>query len=336
MTLPRPVGAFSMRPDVLPAAFTPDLLARLGERLALMPATEPGDGPAVLGPDDDRLAEVTVLITSWEAFRLDATALERMPRLRAVVHAAGSVRHHVTEEVWRRGILVSSAADANADPVADFTAAAIALGLKRVIPMARQYADTGRVPAFGERVGADGRTVGVVGASRIGRRVIRRLVTAGHTVLVSDPFLDKADAAELGAQLTDLDDMCRRSDVLTVHAPALPETRHLINADRLKLLRDGALLVNTARGSLVDTEALLAECRTGRLDAVLDVTDPEPLPVGHPLFDLPNVLITPHLGGVQGSEVRRFGAYATAEVERFTSGQPLLGEVRLEDLPRLA
>lgn len=118
--------------------------------------------------------------------------------------------------------------------------------------------------------------------------------------------------------------------------PALPETRQLINADRLKLLRDGALIVNTARGSLIDTEALVAECSGGRIDAVPDVTDPEPLPLGHPLFELPNVLVTPHLGGVQGSEVRRFGAYATAGVERFTSGEPLLGEVRLEDLPRLA
>ena len=94
----------------------------------------------------------------------------------------------------------------------------IALGLKRVVPLARRYAETGRMPLFGNRSGADGRTVGVVGASRIGRRVIRRLVAAGHQVLVADPFLDKADAAELGAQLTELDDLCRRSDVLTIHA----------------------------------------------------------------------------------------------------------------------
>jgi len=335
MTLPRPVGAFVMRPDVLPAAFTPDLIGRVATRLELL-SSSGGEGASVIGFDHPRLAEATVLITSWDCPPLDGPALDAMPRLRAVIHAAGSVRHHVTEEVWQRGILVSSAADANADPVADYTAAVIALGLKRVVPLARRYAGTGRMPLFGERSGADGRTVGVVGASRIGRRVIRRLVAAGHQVLVADPFLDKADAAELGAQLAELDDLCRRSDVLSIHAPALPETRHLINADRLKLLRDGALVVNTARGSLIDTEALVAECVQGRIDAVLDVTDPEPLPLGHPLFELPNVLVTPHLGGVQGSEVRRFGAYATAEVERFTSGEPLQGEVRLADLHRLA
>jgi phosphoglycerate dehydrogenase-like enzyme len=276
-----------------------------------------------------------VLITGWGCPRLDAAVLDRAPRLRAVIHAAGSVRGHVSEAVWQRGLAVSSAADANADPVADFTAAAIALGLKRALPLAARYA-TGDYAPFADRIGADGAVIGVVGASRIGRRVIRRLVAAGHQVLVADPYLNPADAAELGAQVIDLDELCRRSDALTIHAPELPSTRHLIGADRLKLLRDGALVVNTARGSLLDTDALAAECAAGRLDAILDVTDPEPLPAGHTLFGLPNVLITPHLAGVQGSEVRRFGAYATAEVERFTSGEPLLGLVRLADLPRLA
>ncbi|MGS2619943.1 hydroxyacid dehydrogenase [Micromonospora sp. LZ34] len=332
MPLPRPVGAFAMRPNVLPAAFSPELVARLATRLDLLDGS---DETGVISFDDPRIADVTVLITSWGCPPIDASVLAVAPRLRAVIHAAGSVRGHLCEEVWRRGIAVSSAADANADPVADFTAAAIAFGVKRVLPLARRYAQ-GHYAAFDERPGADGRVIGAVGASRIGRRVIRRLVATGHQVLVADPYLAPADAAELGAQLLELDEVCRRSAVLTIHAPQLPSTRHLINADRLKLLPDGALVVNTARGSLLDTDALVAECTSGRLDAILDVTDPEPLPVGHPLFSLPNVLVTPHVAGVQGSEVRRFGAYATAEVERFTSGKPLLGEVHLTDLTRMA
>ncbi|WP_018348289.1 hydroxyacid dehydrogenase [Longispora albida] len=330
MTPHHPVGAFAMQPEVLPAAFPGELLARLGTRLDLL-----GGGTEVLALDDPRLAHVTVLFTSWGCQPIDATVLDAAPRLRAVIHAAGSVRGHLTEEVWHRGIAVSSAADANADPVADFTAAAISFGVKRAFPLARRYAE-GHYPQLHERPGADGRVVGVVGASRIGRRVIRRLVATGYQVLVADPYLSAADAAELGARVLSLDEVCRRSDVLTVHAPQLPSTRHLVNAARLALLPDGALVVNTARGSLIDTGALLAECATGRLDAILDVTDPEPLPAGHPLFALPNVLITPHVAGVQGTEVRRFGAYATAEAERFVAGEPLLGEVLLADLPRLA
>lgn len=104
----------------------------------------------------------------------------------------------------------------------------------------------------------------------------------------------------------------------------------------LKLVPDGGVVVNTARGSLVDTEALARECAAGRLDAFLDVTDPEPLPPGHPLLTLPNVLVTPHMAGAQGSEVRRLGLYAVEEAERFARGEELLGRLRREDLARLA
>ncbi|MDU0293940.1 NAD(P)-dependent oxidoreductase, partial [Saccharothrix longispora] len=104
----------------------------------------------------------------------------------------------------------------------------------------------------------------------------------------------------------------------------------------LDLLPEGAVVVNTARGSLVDTEALTRVCRTGAVSAVLDVTDPEPLPPGHPLFALPNVLITPHLAGAQGRELRRLGEFAVAEVGRFVTGAPLLGRVEPEQLPYIA
>ncbi|WP_412538794.1 hydroxyacid dehydrogenase [Longispora sp. K20-0274] len=330
MTLPRLVGAFAMQPEVLPAAFSGGLVARLNAGLDLL-----DDGGRVLAFDDDRLAEVSVLITSWGCPPIDTTVLDAAPQLRAIVHAAGSVRGHVPRDAWYRGITVSSAADANAGPVADYTAAAIAFGVKRALPLAGRYAQ-GHFAEFQERPGVDGRVVGVVGASRIGRLVIHRLVATGYQVLVADPYLSPDEAAALGAELLDLDALCRRSDVLTVHAPELPSTRRLINADRLRLLPDGALVVNTARGSLIDTDALVAECATGRLDAILDVTDPEPLPTDHRLFALPNVLVTPHIAGVQGSEVLRFGRYATSEVERFLAGEPLLGEVHLRDLETMA
>jgi phosphoglycerate dehydrogenase-like enzyme len=217
----------------------------------------------------------------------------------------------------------------------DFTLAAITLAGKRAFGLASAYA-AGQYAPFDQRTGNDGRVIGVVGASRIGWRVITRLVAAGYRVLVADPYLDPARAAELGAELTDLDEVCRRCDVLTLHAPALPETLHLIDERRLGLLPSGAVVINTARGSLVDTEALARACATGRIDACLDVTDPEPLPAGHPLFGLANVWITPHLAGVQGSEVRRLGEFAVAEVERFVAGEPLLGAVYADQLALLA
>lgn len=258
------------------------------------------------------------------------------PRLRAVMHAAGTVKPLVSEALWERGIVVSSAADANAGPVASCTVALITLAARRTLTMAAGYADGW--PDFADRTGADGLTVGIVGASRIGRRVIAALrrSDAGFRLLLSDPYVTDEEARRLGVERVELADLCRRSAVVSVHAPLLPGTTGLLDAKMLALIPDGGALVNTARGAIVDTDALTAECATGRLEAYLDVTNPEPLPPGHPLLSLPNVLITPHTAGAQGSEVRRLGQYAVAEVARWLAGEPLLGEVTREALPRLA
>ncbi|MCX4626030.1 hydroxyacid dehydrogenase [Streptomyces sp. NBC_01443] len=270
-----------------------------------------------------RLAEAEVLFTGWGCPPLDAGALDRMPRLRAVVHAAGSVKHHVTEACWERGLLVSSAAAANAVPVAEYTLAAILFANKRVLESAHAYrAARGpidllrRYPA----VGNYHRTVGIVGASLIGRRVMELLRPFDLRVLVHDPYADPAELAALGGECCALDELLRRSDVVSLHAPAVPQTRHLLDAARLALMPDGATLVNTARGSLVDTVALTEELVAGRLHAVLDHTEPEVLPTGSPLYNLPNVLLTPHVAGSLGGELDRLAAMAVEELERYAMG----------------
>ena len=330
----RPKLVLAMRPDLLDLVLPASLRSRL-DSLADVRShlfTDPADPAAA-----ETLAQARVLLTGWGCPTLDAAVLDRAPHLEAVIHAAGSVKGHVPPEVFARGIAVSSAADANAGPVVEFTLAAVWLAARRALGSAAAYLD-GRLPTYQSRVGADGATIGVIGASRIGRGVIARLLAApaGFRVLLADPYVTPPDAEALGATMVDLDELCRASDVVTVHAPDLPETRHLLDARRLGLLRDGASLVNTARGRLIDTDALAAKCATGRIDAYLDVTDPEPLPRDHPLLHLRNVLITPHIAGAQGSEVQRLGSYALDEVERWTKGQPLLGAVRADDVGRIA
>lgn len=285
----------------------------------------------------DDIAAADMLITGWGSPRLTGELLDSAPRLQAVIHAAGSVKRLLTAAVWERGIVVSSAADANAGPVADYTCALIVLAAKKALTTAAAYADS-HWPAFRDRAGADARTVGVVGASRIGRLVMARLraADAGYRILLYDPYVSGADARRLGAEAVDLDTLCADSSIITLHAPELPETRQLLDAARLALIPDGGTVINTARGALVDTGALVRECASGRLDAFLDVTDPEPLQSGHPLFALPNVLVTPHIAGAQGSETRRLGEYAVEEAERWMRGRQLLGRVKQEDLPRLA
>jgi phosphoglycerate dehydrogenase-like enzyme len=293
-----------------------------------------------------RPAEAEVLLTGWGAPRVDRAALEKMPGLTAIVHAAGSVRPVVAPEVFVRGIAVSSAADANAIPVAEFTFAAVIFAAKRVTRLAAQYQarrqashrdvwGTWDLPE-GFALGTNGITVGVVGASRVGRRVIAMLRSLDVTTLVADPYLTAGAASDLGATPATIDHLVAVSDIVTLHAPDLPETRRMINRERLASMRDGAVLINTARGALVDTEALTAELVSGRLDAVLDVTDPEPLGAHSPLHGLPNVLLTPHIAGAAGNEVRRLGEAAVAEIERLAAGLPFRHPVTAQDLERIA
>ncbi|GIG30164.1 hydroxyacid dehydrogenase [Cellulomonas marina] len=321
----RPTALLVMDPATFALQFRADELARL---TALADVAEPVWTPDLDSPAARRrLADAEVLLTSWGAPALTPERLAAAPRLRAVLHAAGSVRGLVGDEVFRRGVLVSTAAEANAVPVAEFTLAAIILAGKKAPFLAAQ----GRhAPvSWGAVVGREdlsnrGRTVVVVGFSRIGRRVVemlRLLDTAA--VLVVDPYADPAAVRAAGGEPAGLDDALRRADVLSLHAPALPETHRMIGARELALLPAGATLVNTARGSLVDTDALLAACAAGRLDAILDVTDPEPLPTGHPLLALPNVMVTPHVAGSLGAETRRMAQHALDELEALAQGRPL-------------
>ncbi|WP_454337711.1 hydroxyacid dehydrogenase [Streptomyces glaucescens] len=311
------------------------------DRLTRVADTDPslvvGDfaDPAAAGA----LAEAEVLFTGWGCPPLTAQALDGMPRLRTVVHAAGSVKHHITDACWARGLTVASAADANAVPVAEFTVAAILFSGKRVLHAARVYRERRSWVSPIEVIGAGGnyrRTVGVVGASRIGRRVLELLRPYDLRVLLYDPYVDAEEAARLGARAVPLDTLALSSDIVTIHAPQLPETRHLFDRARLALLPDGATLINTARGSLVDTAALTDELVSGRIDAVLDVTDPEVLPPGSPLYDLPNVLLTPHIAGSLGNELYRMTQAALDELERYARGLPYVSGVRAEELVRSA
>jgi phosphoglycerate dehydrogenase-like enzyme len=322
------------------------LTAGTTERLAA--AAEVDTGKLITDFGVQRPAGAEVLLTGWGAPRVDAAALEMMPELTAIVHAAGSVKSVVAPEVFARGIAVSSAADANAIPVAEFTFAAIIFAAKRVTRLAAHYRDSrdsrdSRRDTWGTwdlpegfTLGTNGITVGVVGASRVGRRVITMLRGLDVTTLVADPYLTADAARDLGATRATLDDLIAASDIVTLHAPDLPETRGMISRERLASMRDGAVLINTARGALVDTEALTAELVSGRLDAVLDVTDPEPLPASSLLHGLPNVLLTPHIAGAAGNEVRRLGEAAVAEIERLAAGLPFRHPVTAKDLERIA
>ena len=334
----RPKLAFAMAADKTRHVFDAKALARLARSCDIVRA-EPleelssPEARAVLG-------EIDILVTGWGCPVVTAQVVQAAPRLRLIAHAAGTVKFTLDPAVYAAGIRVTHAADANAVPVAEFTLAAIIFANKRVFELRDRYrADPGRRSSYAlmdEPIGNYGRTIGLVGASRIGRKVARLLAGFDFTVLISDPFVRPDDPVLVGAELVDLESLMARSDVVSIHAPALPSTRAMIGATQLKLMRDGAAFINTARGALVDEAALVAELQTGRIHAVIDVTDPEIPAVGSPLYTLPNVFLTPHVAGAVGTERLRLGEMAIEEIERFVAGEKLQFEIEPALLERLA
>lgn len=286
------------------------------------------------------LAETDILVTGWGCPFISREVMAAAPRLRLIAHAAGSIKYLVDPTVFEAGIAVTNAVTANAVPVAEYTLATIILANKRAFAFRDRYrADPTRTTSHAlmdEPIGNYRRTVGIVGASTIGRLVIELLAPFDFEVLLFDPFVSAADPVARRASLVDLDTLFSRSDVISLHAPALPSTRAMVGARQLGLMPEGATLINTARGSLVDEAALVGELKTGRIFAVIDVTDPEVADPSSPLYTLPNVFLTPHIAGAIGTERLRLGTLIVEEIERFVAGEPLRHALEPALLERLA
>lgn len=330
-----PVITLAMMDGLIGYAVTTDhleALARTGVLSGREAVSDFGD-PTVA----DQLAATEVLFGHWGCPTLTAEALDAMPRLAMFAYAAGTVKWQVTDAVWERGILVTSAAAANAVPVAEFAAAAIVLANKGFVWLSAAERDPSiEVPIDPTKVGNHAKRVGLVGASHVGRLTRELLVPYDLEVAFCDPYLSAEEARRLDAAVMPLEELCGWCDILSIHAPDTDSTKGMIGARELAALRDHTPIINTARGALIDAEALEAELVSGRLQAILDVSDPEPLPVGSPLRALPNVVLTPHIAGAVGSETTRLADLAVSEVQRFVAGEPPLHPVRRCDLERIA
>ncbi len=277
------------------------------------------EGRAIaVGPDDADLGSAHAVLAgakrSW-----DAGAFALGPTMKVISRIGIGYDNVDVAAATAAGVIVCNAPDAPSVSTAEHTVM-LMLAVVKNLPAQTQRAREGLPGATtGTALELDGAVLGLVGYGRIARRVGAAARALGMSVLAYDPYLTGAE----GCDLVELDRVFAESDVVSLHAPAVAETRHMINAASLATMKHGAYLVNCARGGLVDQNALLAALESGQVaGAGLDVTDPEPLPVGHPLLTHPNVIVTPHVASATVAGRRRLYSHAIDNALNVLAGLP--------------
>jgi phosphoglycerate dehydrogenase-like enzyme len=284
-----------------------------------------------------QLTEVEYIFSTWGMLTLKPEDIRRLPALKIVFYSAGTVKYFA-EPFLTEGIRVVSAWAANAIPVAEFVVAQMTLAAKGYFGLSRRLMTKGATAWKPTRAkGNYNVEISILGAGMVGREVIRRLSYHKADILVFDPFITRSEAAKLGVTLVSLAEAFERGYVVSNHLANVPETELMLQAEHFALMPVGSTFINTGRGATVD-EAGLIEVLRNRQDitALLDVVQQEPLPETSPLYQLPNVWLSPHIAGSMGGEVVRMADFMLDEFERSLKGEPLLYEVSLKQLPTMA
>jgi len=326
--------ALILSSEALVSAYGEPVLGRLRTLAGSLTVVAPGSSWC---EHREALREVEFVFSGWGAPRMDTEFLRHLPKLKAVFYAGGTVRYFVTDAVWARGIRLTTAQAINAIPVAEYVVSALLLGLKRFWHYARLTRGMRDFPTERPMAGAHGSVVGLVSYGIIARLVRERLRAYELEVIVHDPYLGENEARREGVRKVGLDELFTLADAVSVHTPHLCETERLIQGRHLGSMRPGSFFLNTARGEVVDEPAMIAVLQDRPdLQAVLDVTAPEPPAPDSPLYTLPNVVLTPHIAGSVGRECLRMGHAMVDEFERYRAGQPLRWEVTADRAERIA
>lgn len=254
--------------------------------------------------------------------KITGNVLAAAPRLKIVARHGVGVDSVDLAEATRRGVLVTTTPEANVVTVAEYVFALL-LGFSRKIAEAHRIVKEGRWERP-KLVGIElyQKTMGIIGLGNIGSRVAQRAKGFGMDVIGHDPFLPAERARELGVTLTSLEDLLRRSDIVTLNIRATPETRALIGERELQAMKPSAILVNTSRGEVVDEQALIKALQEKRIaGACLDTFQQEPLEVPSPLRELDNVLLSPHVGGQSAEAMVRMGTEAAGYIVKVLEGE---------------
>ena len=281
-----------------------------------------------LTPDEtaEFISDADICINCWNCVALDEPVIRHANNLKLMACIGASVRMLATDALYERGVVVISANPVYAESVAEGTLGYIIAGLRR-IPFYNSAVKDGR---WHDRhsVGSEGlieKTVGLMGFGAIAQFLTNFLKPFRVKVLAYDPFLSDNSLFDThGVSRIDTPEaLFSQSQILSVHLPLTPETIHIIEKNLLRLLPDNALLVNTSRGSIIDEKAMVNELRSGRIHAVLDVFQHEPLPKENALCKLDNVILMPHMGGPTNDRLTIIGQTLLDDIERFIRNEPL-------------
>ncbi len=273
------------------------------------------------------------IVIAWSGCpRFTKEVLNKAVNLKLIVTPAASVASFITDSVYEKGIKVCSANDIIAKYVAEGTLTYILTALREV-PKCNLNMKKGKW----ESVRGNSlihTKIGLVGLGAIGRHLIEFLKPFDVNIKVYDPYLERESLQQYdNVKLCSLEAVLMDNDIISIHASKTDETYRMINRERLSLLKEEALLINTARGALIDEEALIDELRTGRISAVLDVYEKEPLPLDSPLRQLENVIIMPHAAGM--INLPKLSLAILEDIKRFKAKEPIQNEILFEQYSRM-
>ncbi|MFC4776660.1 hydroxyacid dehydrogenase [Paenibacillus sp. GCM10023252] len=288
-------------------------------------------------PLADVLHDFDACLTSWGSPRLTAELVEKAPKLKFIGHAAGTVVPYVDPSLFMKGITIVNANSALSRATAEGTVAMMAAGSYQLLSYNRTFTEGGWADNDTEYVpGLYRQTIGLIGYGDIAREVIRLLQPYEPQILLYSNHCSEAEAASLGLHLcSHLDELLERSHIISLHNTLTSTSRGMIGQRELDLIQNGALLINTARGPIIDEHALAATLGTGRIRAMLDVFDTEPLNLTSPLRRLPNVWCFPHIAAYSGYWKSRLGQTVIEDMERWIRGGKLTGEITVDKYNRM-
>ncbi|NJE85270.1 hydroxyacid dehydrogenase [Thermococcus sp. CX2] len=275
-------------------------------------------------PNEERLIE---LVGDVEAIivrskpKVTRKVIEAAPKLKVIGRAGVGLDNIDLEAAKERGIKVVNSPAASSRSVAELTIALIFAVARKIAFADRKMREGVWAKKQSMGIELEGKTIGVVGFGRIGYNVAKIAKALGMNVLLYDPYPNEERAKEVGGKFVSLEELLKESDVVTLHVPLIDATYHLINEERLKLMKPTAILINAARGAVIDTEALVKALQEGWIaGAGLDVFEEEPLPKDHPLTKLDNVVLTPHIGASTVEAQMRAGVQVAEQIVEILKG----------------